>query len=129
MLGKRLRYLREKNNLSQLELAKRLGIPNQNISNYERGFRHPDFDTLNMIADYFGVTTDYLLGRTDVPYPDDSYDPIKEIKKIADEYGIKDLSFYDLEEWKNFTKEDVEDIKKHFEYIAYRARKRKEEEK
>ena len=67
MLGKRLRYLREKKKLSQLELAKKLNMPNQNISNYEREFRQPDYDTLNKLADFFGVTVDYLLGRSDHP--------------------------------------------------------------
>ena len=75
MLGKRLRYLREKHNLSQLALAKKLGIPNQNISNYEREFRHPDYDTLQKIADFFEVSIDWLLGRTDDPSP-----PEKEIQ-------------------------------------------------
>ena len=67
MLGKRLRYLREKHNLSQLALAKKLNMPNQNVSNYEREFREPDYDTLQKFADYFNVTTDYLLGRSDEP--------------------------------------------------------------
>lgn len=67
MLGKRLRYLREKRKLSQLELAKKLDMPNQNLSNYERGFRQPDYETLNKIADFFDVTADYLLGRSDDP--------------------------------------------------------------
>ena len=68
VFGKRLRYLREKKKLSQLELAKKLNIPNQNISNYEREFRHPDFETLKMIAAFFDVTTDYLLGHSDQPH-------------------------------------------------------------
>lgn len=67
MLGKRLRHLREKRKLSQLELAKKLDMPNQNLSNYERGFRQPDYETLNKIADFFDVTADYLLGRSDDP--------------------------------------------------------------
>ncbi|CDQ41470.1 XRE family transcriptional regulator [Virgibacillus sp. CM-4] len=68
MLGKRMRHLRERENLSQLQLAKKLNIPNQSISNYERGFRNPDYETLNKIADFFEVTTDYLLGRSDQPH-------------------------------------------------------------
>lgn len=63
-LGERIRDLREKSGLTQKELADKLKIPNQNISNYERGFRQPDFTTLSMIADFFEVSTDYLLGRT-----------------------------------------------------------------
>ena len=67
MLGKRLRYLREKRGLSQLELAKKLNMPDQNVSNYERGFRQPDYETLDKIASFFNVTTDYLLGRSNNP--------------------------------------------------------------
>lgn len=68
MLGKRLRYLRERKKLSQLDLSKILNIPNQSISNYERGFRQPDYDILNKLADYFDVTVDYLLGRSNEEY-------------------------------------------------------------
>lgn len=62
-LGERIRMLREKNKLTQTELSKKLGIPNQNLSNYERGFRHPDYEALQKIADFFDVSVDYLLGR------------------------------------------------------------------
>jgi len=65
MIGKRLRYLREKRGLSQLELARRLDIPNQNISNYERDFRQPDYETLIKLSEFFDVSTDYLLKGED----------------------------------------------------------------
>lgn len=65
MLSERLRQLREEKALSQLELGKTLGIGNSTLSNYEAGYRAPDNETLVRIADYFSVTTDYLLGRTD----------------------------------------------------------------
>ncbi|KIL73689.1 helix-turn-helix domain-containing protein [Bacillus badius] len=68
-LGERLRSLREKANLTQKELASRLKVPNQNISNYERDFRQPDYETLQKLADFYDVTTDYLLGRTNTPSP------------------------------------------------------------
>lgn len=67
-LGDRLRYLREKKGLKQTEFAERLRIPNQNVSNYERGFRQPDYETLKRFAEYFEVTTDYLLGHSDTPH-------------------------------------------------------------
>ena len=66
MLGKRLRSLREENNLSQIELSKRLGIGNVTLSQYETGARNPDNETLIAISDIFGVSTDYLLGKTDL---------------------------------------------------------------
>ncbi|GEN87201.1 helix-turn-helix domain-containing protein [Oceanobacillus sojae] len=67
MIGKRLRTLRQRAGLSQLELAKKLNMPNQNVSNYEREFRQPDYETLLKFADFFEVTTDYILGRSNDP--------------------------------------------------------------
>ena len=64
-LGYRIKYLRERNNISQIEFAKKIGVSNTVLSRYESGDRKPDYDTLQMIADFFDVSTDYLLGRTD----------------------------------------------------------------
>ncbi|AWI35697.1 putative Xre family transcriptional regulator [Bacillus safensis FO-36b] len=60
-LGARIRALREAKKLTQKALADKLKIPHQNLSNYERGFRNPDYETLIKIAEFFEVTTDYLL--------------------------------------------------------------------
>ena len=65
MLGKRLAELRNKKGLSQYELAERLGFSRGKLANYEQGSRQPDYDTLLKLSEYFGVSTDYLLGRTD----------------------------------------------------------------
>ena len=59
-----LKLLRLEKSLSQQELADRLGISKSSISMYERGERNPDFETLELIADFFNVDVDYLLGRT-----------------------------------------------------------------
>lgn len=59
-----LKTLRTERQLSQLELATRLGISKSAVSMYEQGRREPDFDILNKIADIFQVDVDYLLGRT-----------------------------------------------------------------
>jgi repressor LexA len=59
----RLRQLRRDQNLSMKELGRILGCSESTISLYENGKREPDFRTLQKIADYFGVTIDYLLGR------------------------------------------------------------------
>ena len=50
-------------NMSQAELAKQLGVSKSRISMYELGQREPDFYTLEVIADYFNVDMDYLLGK------------------------------------------------------------------
>ncbi len=51
--------------LTQVEMAGKLGISRSTIGMYETGAREPDFETLEKIADFFNVDTDYLLGRTD----------------------------------------------------------------
>ncbi|UUV26067.1 MULTISPECIES: helix-turn-helix domain-containing protein [Lysinibacillus] len=66
-LGKRIKYLRERSKISQIDFAKKIGVSNAVLSRYESGDRKPDYDTLQLIADFFEVSTDYLLGRTDTP--------------------------------------------------------------
>ncbi|MFE8697933.1 helix-turn-helix domain-containing protein [Cytobacillus sp. FJAT-53684] len=61
MLGERIASLRKKRNLSQYELADRLGFSRGKLANYEQGSRQPDYDTLIKLADFFEVSTDYLL--------------------------------------------------------------------
>ncbi len=61
--GKILKELRTEKELSQKEFGEKLGFCNQSISFWESGRREPDFDTLILISDFFGVSTDYLLGR------------------------------------------------------------------
>lgn len=63
---KELRHIR---NMTQRELASDLGFAQTTYSQYELGKRQPEFDVLVRISDYFNVTTDYLLGRTDDSSP------------------------------------------------------------
>lgn len=65
----RIRELRKEKKLSMKELGDTIGVAESTISLYERGLREPDFNTLSILADYFHVTIDYLLGRTDDPHP------------------------------------------------------------
>lgn len=63
----RLRSLRKKRGLSQVEAAKRMGIARTTYSNYEAGNREPDIDTLIEMANFYEVSVDYLVGRTNDP--------------------------------------------------------------
>lgn len=63
--GVRLRELRKERGLTQAELAKLLSIGESTISFYESGKRQPDYETLIRLADFFNVSVDYLIGRTD----------------------------------------------------------------
>ena len=56
--------LREKNQLTQAELSKHLKISPSTVGMYEQGRREPDIDTLKKLSDFFEVSIDYLLGKT-----------------------------------------------------------------
>ena len=63
----RLKQLRRQHGISQLKLAMDLGLNQNSISRYESGEREPGIVELIRIADYFHVSIDYLVGRTDDP--------------------------------------------------------------
>lgn len=63
----RLKEIRTKRKISQVRLAMDLNMAQNTISRYERGQREADYETLVLFADYFNVSVDYLLGRTDNP--------------------------------------------------------------
>ena len=71
MFNNRLKALRQDNDLTQEALAHKLHINRSTLSNYENIGREPNYTLLIKISDYFNVSTDYLLGKTDVqtPYP------------------------------------------------------------
>lgn len=58
-----LQILREANGLTQRQISVDLGITQQAYSRYERGDREPDLEMLCKLADYYGVTVDYLIGH------------------------------------------------------------------
>lgn len=62
----RLKELRQAKNLTQSDLAEAIKSTKQAISQYERGIRRPDFETLEALCDQFNVSSDYLLGKSDV---------------------------------------------------------------
>ena len=65
MFGDNLSLLRKEKNMEQKALAKVLGVSQQTISRWENNVVEPDIKSLIKIANYFDVTTDYLLGRVE----------------------------------------------------------------
>ena len=63
--GERLKELRIKNKVTQQELADYIGVGRASIAGYETKKKHPDYDKLKLIAQFFNVSTDYLLEITD----------------------------------------------------------------
>lgn len=65
-----LKQLRKEQKKTQAQMSKILGISQQAYATYEIGTRIPPADMLQKIADYFDVSVDYLLGRTEIPKPE-----------------------------------------------------------
>ena len=63
--GLRLKELRIEKWISQRKFGELIGVCNQTVSFWESGSREPDMDTLVKISDFFDVSTDYLLGKSD----------------------------------------------------------------
>lgn len=74
-----LRQLRSEKNISTYKLADLLHVSRSSISNYETGIRTPSYDLLVEIANFFNVSIDYLLGRTNDRRTAD---------KILEEYSV-----------------------------------------
>lgn len=125
-----LKSLRLAKNLTQDELAKQLRISRSAIGMYESGAREPDFDTLELIADFFNVDIDYLMGRTTkttfIPHAtNDSYYTNPETAKIAQEiYENKDLSLL-FDAAKDATPEDLQTV--HTMLMALKKKERGED--
>ncbi|WP_167751365.1 helix-turn-helix domain-containing protein [Lentibacillus salicampi] len=127
ILGKRISYLRKKENLKQEELAQKVNVSKSSIGMYERGERNPDYETLQVLADFFQVSRAYLLGDTNNKnaessegnYDDDEQNEKAAImNKIAEDFPDADLMFHDLA---NMTAEELEDV---YDYIKFKQRKK-----
>lgn len=95
-----LKNIRKEKNITQEELAKVLNMKRTSISGYETGRKEPDFKTLTEIANYFNVSVDYLLGRSNVRYSMDELNEIMQkdselasfIHELVSNYDIKTIS-------------------------------------
>lgn len=103
IFSQRLRQLRIEKNLTQDEFAKDLGYTRTAISAWEIGRNEPSNDDTVKIANYFHVTTDYLLGNTDVKDPGNSIDDILNESMIGiSKEDFEKLSDEDKQELRNF---------------------------
>ena len=65
--AERMKQLRRQHGLTQTAMGEIIGTRQDSISTYERGLNYPEVKNLIILADYFGVSIDYLVGRTDNP--------------------------------------------------------------
>lgn len=67
LIGEKIKELRKNSKITQEQLGNAIGVSKMAISYFEKGKKAPGRETLEKIADYFEVTTDYLLGRSEDP--------------------------------------------------------------
>ena len=78
MIGNRIKSLRESKGYNMRQMASALNLPYTTYVNYEKGAREPNSEQLILISKYFGVSIDYLMGRTDVPFTEETSENIFE---------------------------------------------------
>ena len=107
----RLRYLRNEKGESLEKISKYLNVTIQTISNYETGKRDMSPDTIVKLANYFEVTTDFLLGKSDIRNPED---------KIKDEF-----TFAYHKETEGLSEEEIKEAIEFYKRIKYGEGKEK----
>lgn len=115
-LGENIAALRNKQGLSQIQLAKKLNIGTSTLGMWETDKRKPNPEALAQIADYFNVTTDYLLGRNNTPQWADHRDTTDLKKFLDDDSGMT----YDGD---NLTEEENEQLRVALTQIFWKRRR------
>jgi transcriptional regulator with XRE-family HTH domain len=123
--SQRLRQLREEKGMERQDLANYLNMSYSTIAKYESGVRFPDKETLQKIADFFNVSVDYLLGRTDVRntfIPDDYTQKYKVTKKDLLQYEdfIKNAGAFFMND--EVAEEDKEKLFKDISELFWKAK-------
>ncbi|MFZ7119485.1 MAG: helix-turn-helix domain-containing protein [Eubacteriaceae bacterium] len=133
-LGKKIKYLREKNSMTQKRLAELLNLTQQAIGKWEKDINEPDSKALIKLSEIFNCSVDFLLNKTDNPTPyqvsaeDKELTPKERLKELFKHPKLKDKELA----FKNFDAMDDEDIESIIEYIEARyllAEKRKNDNK
>jgi HTH-type transcriptional regulator, competence development regulator len=126
-IGRRIKELRKRKSYTQKQLAQRVKVSSQVISNWEREYTTPDSSDIARLANVLEISADVLINEK--PKNDnENSDSLSEINKLVKEYGIEQFGFFDIDKWKDLSPEDIEEIKKHFEYVVYQAKLRNEKE-
>ena len=108
--NERIKTLRLEKNLTQDELAKATGLSRSAMGMYESGSREPNFETLEVLADFFNVDMNYLLGRSGIPNRPTYYlDP--EVAELADQLHKNPELRILFDDSKKLTKEDIQFVR------------------
>ena len=94
----RIKQLRSKNGVRQVELANILGISQSTLSTWENGRYEPDIEAINRLADYFNVSVDYLLGRDVQPQKNSPAPPEESEADLARKKLYEKLDEWDIDQ-------------------------------
>lgn len=106
---KNLRRLRQKAGLTMKELSKAVKISESAVSQYELGKRQPDYETLLKLAEFFGVSADYLIRDEDTAKP---------FRKASNE----ELMFALWGDAEEMTQEDLDDVRAYAQFLRERKK-------
>ncbi|WP_299090443.1 helix-turn-helix transcriptional regulator [uncultured Metabacillus sp.] len=142
-----LKRAREFCGLTPEELATELGVSKELIDKWESGKIKLSENEIDLINNVFSRYSEKYrqalenqssslqtgipvlridkIGRYEIkPNQDNPFDSLSEISELLKTYGIEDSGFFDIEEWKNLSPEDMIEVKKHFEWVAQKAKER-----
>jgi transcriptional regulator with XRE-family HTH domain len=104
-VGKRIAELRNINNITQLELAEKLGVTDRAVSKWETGGGYPDIELLPQIADIFNVNIDYLFRGTPIVsqrfcthYVSNNYNDLVNNEYLSNGWKIVDIKLWSADE-------------------------------
>ena len=109
MLPERLKILRSEAKLTQKEIAEKLNISQKGYSYWERGEREPNNDSLQKLANLFKVTTDYLLGNTNIKNQKQFDEDLEKSLDTFKSFDGKPMYDEDREKIREFLKKRMED--------------------
>lgn len=125
-LGERIKKLREDKGLTQADVCSAINISQSTLANYETNFRTPKLDVLLELANFYKVSLDYLLGRTDNPFPINEKKIPKDLNKFLQQSEIIfDGDAYNLDDEERAMV--MQSLKVAF-YAAKKANKRKKDD-
>ena len=116
-IGGRIKALREKTGLTQAELGKKVNKGESTVRMWELSKSEPDNETLKLLADLFGVSTDYLLGREEKSSPVE-----QESLRIPEALKPYQVAFFDGLD--GLSEESLQDILKYIEFVKEKENKK-----
>lgn len=112
MIQERMKLLRLESKLTQKEIAEKLGISTAFYGQWETGKRNPASKNLQKIADFYDVTTDYLLGNTDIRNDTTFGDDLEKSLDTFKSFDGKPMYDEDREKIREFLRKRMEDRQK-----------------